>query len=59
MANMVTLGAVLWAYVYPQPYHPAILLLVLLPWCAVAIVALSRGLICFDTLRNDVRPTWH
>jgi len=56
VANMVTLGAVLWAYVYPQPYHPAILLLVLLPWCAVAIVALSRGLICFDTVRNDVRP---
>jgi len=56
VANMVTLAGVFWAYVYPQPYHPAILLMALLPWCAVAIVALSRGLICFDTLRNDVRP---
>ena len=56
VANMVTLAAMLWAYVYPHPYQPAILLMALLPWCAVAIVALSRGLICFDTLRNDVRP---
>jgi hypothetical protein len=56
VANGVTVAAVLWAYVYPHPYQLAILLLALLPWCAVAIVALSRGLICFDTLRNDVRP---
>ena len=56
VANMATLAAVFWAYIYPQPYHPAILVMALLPWCAVALVALSRGLICFDTLRNDVRP---
>ena len=56
VANGVTIAAMLWAYIYPHPYQLAILLLALLPWCAVIIVALSRGLICFDTLRNDVRP---
>ena len=54
--SMLSLAVVLWGYVYPHPYPWVIGLLALLPWCAVAMVGLSRGLICFDTLRNDVRP---
>lgn len=56
LASGVTIAAMLWAYVYPHPYTWAITLLALLPWCAVAMVVLSRGLICFDAKRNDARP---
>ncbi|HEY1589266.1 MAG TPA: hypothetical protein VGG00_05980, partial [Rhodanobacter sp.] len=55
-ASMLSLAVVMWGYVYPHPYPWVIALLALLPWCAVAMVGLSRGLICFDTMRNDVRP---
>jgi hypothetical protein len=56
LASGVTIAAMLWAYVYPHPYAWAIGLLALLPWCAVVMVMLSRGLICFDAKRNDARP---
>jgi len=56
VAHGVTLAASAWAYIYPRPYPLVIATLALLPWCAVAMVAWSRGLIRFDTSRNDVRP---
>ena len=56
VAQVATLAVSAWAYVYPRPYLPVIALVALLPWCAVALVGWSRGLIRFDTTRNDVRP---
>jgi len=56
VANGMAIALLAWAYLYPHPYALAIALLALLPWCAVLIVMLSRGLIAFDTRRNDARP---
>ena len=56
VAQVATLAVSAWAYVYPRPYLSVIALVALLPWCAVALVGWSRGLIRFDTTRNDVRP---
>jgi hypothetical protein len=55
-AQLITMAVSAWAYVYPRPYLLVIALVALLPWCAVALVGWSRGLIRFDTSRNDVRP---
>jgi hypothetical protein len=56
VAHGLTLAVSFWAYIYPRPYALVIAVLALLPWCAVAVVGASRGLIRFDTARNDVRP---
>jgi hypothetical protein len=56
VAQAVTLALSAWAYIYPRPYLLVIALVALLPWCAVALVGWSRGLIRFDSSRNDVRP---
>ncbi|MFC5581741.1 hypothetical protein [Rhodanobacter terrae] len=56
LVSGATIAAMLWAYLYPYPYTWAIVLLALLPWCAVIMVMLSHGLICFDAKRNDARP---
>lgn len=56
VVNGATVAALAWAYLYPHPYALAIGLLAVLPWCAVLIVMLSRGLIAFDARRNDARP---
>jgi len=56
VANGMAIALLAWAYLYPHPYTLAIGVLALLPWCAVLIVMLSRGLIAFDTRRNDARP---
>ena len=52
----LTFAVSAWAYIYPRPYTLVIAVVALLPWCAVAMVGWSRGLIRFDTSRNDVRP---
>lgn len=56
LASMLTVGVLLWVYIYPQPYVSAIVVAAVLPWCAVLIAGWSHGLICFDSGRNDVRP---
>jgi hypothetical protein len=56
VASMITIGVLMWVYVYPQPYVTAIAIVAVLPWCAVLIAGWSHGLICFDSGRNDVRP---
>jgi hypothetical protein len=56
LAQGATMVVAAWAYIYPRPYLPVVALVAMLPWCAVGLVGWSRGLIRFDTLRNDVRP---
>jgi hypothetical protein len=56
VAHGLTVVVSVWAYIYPRPYALVIVVLALLPWCAVALVGASRGLIRFDTVRNDARP---
>jgi hypothetical protein len=56
VANGVTIAVMLWAYIYPRPYGWAIALLALLPWCAMLMVMLSRGLISVIDKPNDARP---
>lgn len=56
VANLAAMGICAWGFVYPHPYPVVIALLALLPWGAVAVVGWSKGLVRFDTSRNDVRP---
>lgn len=56
VANGAALVICAWGYIFPRPYPLAIAALTLLPWVAVVLVAWSKGLIRFDTTRNDVRP---
>lgn len=56
VASMISIGVLMWVYIYPHPYVTAIAIAAVLPWCAVLIAGWSHGLICFDSARNDVRP---
>lgn len=56
LANGATLIIFAWACIYPRPYPLVIVVLALMPWCAVALARGSKGLIRFVTSRNDVRP---
>jgi hypothetical protein len=56
LASMLTIGVLMWVYIYPHPYATAIVVAAVLPWCAVLIAGGSHGLVCFDSARNDVRP---
>jgi hypothetical protein len=58
-ANIVTgisAAACILAFFYPKPYLPLMLLLMVLPWVAVAMVTRSRGLLRMDEYRNDAHP---
>ena len=44
----------IWGWVFPRPYYLVIALLVLLPWAAVTITALSHG---FFRLDDEQRKT--
>jgi len=46
-----------WGWFYPQPYWLLVVLLVLLPWIAVAITMHSGGLFRIDSKKNDPHPT--
>ena len=46
-----------WGWFYPEPYWLAIVLLIILPWLAVAITMRSGGLFRIDAKKNDPHPT--
>jgi hypothetical protein len=48
--------ALLWGFVYPNPYRLVIVILAALPWAAMEIVRRSRGLLRVDANRNDAHP---
>lgn len=56
VANRTAIGSLIPGFLlhfFPAQLVP---LVALLPWCAVGLAAWSKGLLRFDTLRNDVRP---
>jgi hypothetical protein len=54
--NAATWAAAIWAFVYPQPYEAALLVVALLPWAAIVVAARGHGLYRLDARRNEVRP---
>jgi hypothetical protein len=55
--NGFSIAAVLLAFFYPHPYRIAMLVMIALPWVALVLVKLSRGLIRIDEKKNDPHPT--
>ncbi|MBX7183733.1 MAG: hypothetical protein K1Y01_01180 [Vicinamibacteria bacterium] len=47
----------LWAFVFPTPYLPLMTCLLVSPWFALAYAWSRRGLVQFDELPGDARPS--
>ncbi len=46
-----------WAFIYPKPYEPLLILLLLLPWVAVFITWYFKGLMRFDARKKSAWPS--
>jgi hypothetical protein len=60
LAKMLTVASMAvcgWAFLYPRPYVPAIVALIVLPWVAIEILRRSNGLFRVDERRNDAHPS--
>jgi hypothetical protein len=56
LLNGVAMVVSVWAWFYPHPYVPLMVVLVALPWVALVIAGLSNGLVRCDELKNDAHP---
>jgi hypothetical protein len=55
--TLIGIVASLWGFVYPRPYAPVVLGLMLLPLLCLVLVVRSKGILRVDQYKNDPRPT--